>query len=817
MREGAKADAKCGQVWDDYFANDDDYDRKTESTDYYSAIGGNESKDSVKNINLGELSAHQQTEKMLEATVDYTEYTGQDGIHLENRLSRSLLDDEISPATSPRHAPNHVKCKSYDEMNNIKHSETFDVLVRRQQAKLKKVSSENEEKERQESFESELSSLNKKITAAIDSFHLKSSSESGRNTGNVDYEKSESEKQDVVVENWDISQDSAEWSSKDMSSHNSMYNDESQQKPDKRVVDEKSTFGIANFSESFDYFSPDKDEAGREARHVLKARNTSNTCEGSDITIPERSPSISPIHPDLHASESKETNEEHYTQDYAENKFSVEKVKEEEFDKVWDEKELLRALEDVDESKVVKTVSLATNFNSEDFVKNEGSESEGIAESKSENHNESTTENVSSLIELDMTSKKYAEIRNSNDVMADKVGFQPILSSSEKAMNSLSTPSKCKEFSDSSDNNNYEADYDRDHGKEIEDVKKSSSGASVITDASSATQNSMRSSNTSMNVFNLTRLSTEAQARFDHSAAELGKVVFKESKIHIPSSFVILPYILSRGENGQIVINEKDKALIEPLGERLLDVVRAASFIRKRDDSVGEPGNGFDDYSRNIGSLRRSLEKLFKFYEPHTLRLYLLDEITFIPIVPFTTDEAVYPITIQYETLPKLVPIMHLSILLSKTWNGYKGLTQMITGQGLFNGLPSLQSNNIGSFNTSTEDIDPAMHTDEVRVTREALGLFSPSAYHKEKSKSPEITSLSKIYDRFDPSGSYCGLVRIVDAWGSSLWTTERNLAEIRDDSSPENLLHYINNQRKRENGIRLKEESVSRLDTSFD
>ena len=775
MNVGAKVDTKCGQAWDDYFTEDD---RRTESTAYFSALDGEvETKSSQESSRFkGQLSNHEQTEKLLAATAGYNTYIGSN----EKRQARSLLDDEVSPGSSPRNDMVD-KSKSHDGRYEMVQSGTFDILVRNKQAELRAMLAKKDH-DGKGTFHSELEILNNKITAAIDKFHLASPKETRSSHIIASDGASKS-----FVEKFEVSDTSVEeWSMKSSKSQLS-YGDEAALH---RIETKDSTmdvpkFGVGKFSESYKYFSPEKvpsvdtaaeiEQMDKLVAEALQIKFTEqdrgiNSSQSFSSDIPDRSPSISPFHPDLFMNEVVTNNS------LIEGDSDDGHVEKEKFENAWAHN---------------SNIGQATEEKKEEELEDRGTSRQSTFQQQKYSAFSSPSPRSNDTSKEDPT-------QNLNGDATEKHSFKAILLTSETKGSSSSNNE------DSESQNSYEADNELVEMSPQKNMKIKNSSMSVATDTSSVTDHTTRTlrSNT-CNIFNITRLSVENQVKMDHSMTELAKVIFRESKIQLPPAFIILPYELEL-RDGEVLF---DKDLALDLGERFLDVIRASSFIRRKVCSEEGIGDGIEDYSRNLDNLRRSIEKMFKLYSQYEMRLYLVDEYDGFPVIPSSTTGSPYPLKISYDHLQTLFPLMHLCVLLSRTWNGLDGLARILTGNQLTVNLSLAWTPANGAKETK---FDPVLHTDEIRVIREALKIYSSSIYHKEKAVSPEITCLTKLLTNSDATNHFCSLVRVVDGWGSTLWTSAENLAEMREDASPENLLHSLNRQEAERKEYQAKEESVS-------
>ena len=558
-------------------------------------------------------------------------------------------------------------------------------------------------------------------------------------------------------------------------------------------------FGIANFSASYKYFSPEKVPSIDTAAEIefmdnvvaksLKLEYCKQDIEvGSDnhsfeIETPERSPSISPEHPDLN----RDVYKANKGVSYDANK---------NFESIWDN----------NNKEINQNLFASKEEHSGDYAVGFDKQPTGSPTIPNVESGLSAPSPAFDPIAIVDTLKGVdSRIEKSDAIVTNiKMPFKPILLESDKNK-AYSMKDIRSDFKDDESKHSYEED---DEIAIVSSRKKTqttlSSCVSIGTDTSSVSQITTKTARSNMsNVFNITRLTAESQTKMDHSLTELIKVIFRESKVQVPSSFIILPYEFTT-MNGIITF---DKELSVALGERLLDVIRASSFIRKRNCSEDELGDGVDDYTRNINNLRRSIDKLLKFYSQYELRMYLVDEFDGFPIIPHEYMQSPYPLKVPNDCVQNLFPLMHLSVILSRTWNGLDGLARILTGNQLSVDLSLAWTPANGAKETK---MDPVVHADEIRVIREALKLYSSSVYHREKTSSPEMSCLNEFYRIHDSKNTYCNMIRVLDAWGSTLWTSAENLAEMREEASPESLLNYLNYQRQEREDLRLKDQSVS-------
>jgi len=778
MKKGAELDAKCGEAWDKNYAETEmsTSERQSTNTDYYSAIG--EETEMSNEVELIDAKSYEATEKILADSAHYNRFV----VNGQGLLSRSLLDEEESTPSPVHHS------KSMGDQD-VEHSDSFDVLVRNHQAELRHMLTENET---EGSLQTELEVLNGKISAAIEKFNLESTTNNlnsmpeGENLEKLEQWSTDSS-EDILMEGKDLTniktkeeslENDDQWST-DGSANNSI-----EDKRHLKKCNSNSSFGIAKFSESFKYFSPEKknlpsDTAAESVTGVLK-KDLKYTVVTTEL---DRSPSTSPAHSLLNRDSSS----------MEEDIPGYEIVKQATFEKAW-QGEYKRQSEDefsIEDDKTVqssnKVESDAKLFDDMPII--------SISQTKSclTDANNSVNEEKKE-VDIDQHNLGNMPSINEQSNQSDFSANRLILCPTDEKIS----------FPVVGNNSN-----DKGKNESATISRATSSVASIMTEPSVISHLSSRS--ISKNVFNVTRLSCRAQAKFDNSVTELGKIAFRESKISVPSTFVILPYEMEWDRDGTLRFldgaSEKD---VLNLGERILDIIRASGFIRSQDVAEDNPGTGEDDYLRNIENLRRSIDKFLKLYSKNECYLYLVDEYNGNPIIPFEVGSSIYPLNITLSSLKTLFPLMHLNVLLARGWQGLNGLSKILCGYKLSADAKCSWIPANGPLHAQ-QSFDPVMFTDEIRVIREALELHSESINRsKNRLASPELTCLTRLLDDADSLRNYSGLVRAVDSWGSILWTTEQSIVEIREDASPESILGVLNEWTDMSESNRLKDESVS-------
>lgn len=102
--------------------------------------------------------------------------------------------------------------------------------------------------------------------------------------------------------------------------------------------------------------------------------------------------------------------------------------------------------------------------------------------------------------------------------------------------------------------------------------------------------------------------------------------------------------------------------------------------------------------------------------------------------------------------------------------------------------------------------IDPSVHVDEIKVIRDALVHFSCVV-------SRTATSAA-VSPKFSDIRCMIGILHTVISF--VWWMPKRNVAGVRDESSPDSLLDLINERREDRLAGRAKEEAIGRLTMSI-
>ena len=154
----------------------------------------------------------------------------------------------------------------------------------------------------------------------------------------------------------------------------------------------------------------------------------------------------------------------------------------------------------------------------------------------------------------------------------------------------------------------------------------------------------------------------------------LCRTLFNVAETSVPTSFIILPYKLSRSEDGRLGMESSDSApTAVKFAECLINLTDPRSIIyHMNEKSVKYYNVSLYDQVDDEKSLRHeAFEKvkefentLLKLYEPGVAYLYLLDEETGVPVVP-PKGEDKYPIVINepVNMVRKLIGLMLIGMV----------------------------------------------------------------------------------------------------------------------------------------------------------
>ncbi|KAF0690117.1 Aste57867_18511 [Aphanomyces stellatus] len=264
----------------------------------------------------------------------------------------------------------------------------------------------------------------------------------------------------------------------------------------------------------------------------------------------------------------------------------------------------------------------------------------------------------------------------------------------------------------------------------------------------------------------LDELQVQVQSGFDHVSTQLNHLIeysreglnqlasakedlmrgiFEATQVHVPTSFVILPFDLRDTSLGiQDAVDETTGFLhrIANMGDKFMAAAKANKAVGPAVRLV-VPGN--------------------------PLFLYLIDEVNGVPVVPESRD-AVYPIRIDTKS-KEYVAFMSATMPYIQT--GFKYLKGVNTIAGFLKclGVPSLDSDAMESL---ADGIDQATKTSSVfdfDVLQAQVEQVDKSA-PVERIRGAALRQLVRFFEAFDGDNDFAGLERICASNGQALWTT---------------------------------------------
>lgn len=270
----------------------------------------------------------------------------------------------------------------------------------------------------------------------------------------------------------------------------------------------------------------------------------------------------------------------------------------------------------------------------------------------------------------------------------------------------------------------------------------------------------------------------------------LCRLIFNMSESSFPTSFIILPYKLTIDDKGVLGVESSanvDVAL--QFADHLLEMTDPRSMLyyldAKSTQYYGESLYGIDENPNRFKAyeaVNASEEALLSLYKPGEAYMYLVDEITGIPVLSLENDE--YPIVLNdsVNLVRKLLPLMLIGMLQLR---GEKSLSVMVSilldgsvatvppkwvdaakEAGIY--VNSLTSNNgsstLGTSNTADE---------LVRFVSESKNKLRSSNKPKNGSTewNVELSILKMLLDMNDKNRCYDGLQAMKLSEKRVLWT----------------------------------------------
>jgi serine/threonine protein kinase len=273
--------------------------------------------------------------------------------------------------------------------------------------------------------------------------------------------------------------------------------------------------------------------------------------------------------------------------------------------------------------------------------------------------------------------------------------------------------------------------------------------------------------------------------------------IFEASEVKIPSCFIIV--------NQKLAANcSRDNTDMEKLRQWL--------------NKLGWLGNVIDSAVETTTNRASEIHKALKsLWIDEELWLYLIDERTMKPVIP--VDDSIYPIkiTTPKEWIPKLAPLLKVSLKAVRTLNTVSGFAKCLGFH-----IPGLSSETFRSIESAVGQISKKSSVEEYELLHEVV-MKSESSTHGTPSNSSKSSNQApgrknvrgealREFERFltdhDPHWKFAGLKRVCTSEGFACWTTEEGTEEIRKEAKGEEETDYS----KVELSVSEKEEEHSLL-----
>jgi hypothetical protein len=281
--------------------------------------------------------------------------------------------------------------------------------------------------------------------------------------------------------------------------------------------------------------------------------------------------------------------------------------------------------------------------------------------------------------------------------------------------------------------------------------------------------------------------------------------MFEATEVQSPSCFIIL--------NQKLVPSHLSDTGAELPKDKVKSAERWFHKLGQLGNAVDAAVAKFDSALKKITNspseiITDALESLWKGEE---LWLYLIDERTMKPVIP--EDDSVYPIqiTTPKEWIPKLAPLLKVSLKAIRTLNTVSGFAHCL-------GLPTpvLTSETISSIETAVGQITKESSVEEYELLHDLVVETSKAnelspAISNSISQGPAGKAVRgealREFERFlvshDKERKFAGLKRFPTVEGFACWTTEEGKEEIIKEAKTEEKTDF----RKVENSVNIKVE----------
>jgi hypothetical protein len=266
--------------------------------------------------------------------------------------------------------------------------------------------------------------------------------------------------------------------------------------------------------------------------------------------------------------------------------------------------------------------------------------------------------------------------------------------------------------------------------------------------------------------------------------------IFEATEVKIPTCFIILnqklvPNHLS--ETGMELLNNMEKP-----AERWLHKLGQLGIAV--DSAVAKISNGPSKLINN------AIEQLWK---GEKLWLYLVDERTMKPVIP--EDDSIYPIqiTIPKEWIPKLSPLLKISLKVLRTLNTVSGFARCLGYP-----VPVLSSEIFSSIESAVGQITKKSSVEEYELLHEVVMNTGTTQSSNNKSvRGESLREFERFLSSHDSECKFAGLKRLCTVEGFACWTTEEGKQEIAKEADEEEKSDFRKAENPNSNEIKEDEE----------
>ncbi|GAX19338.1 hypothetical protein FisN_4Lh082 [Fistulifera solaris] len=272
----------------------------------------------------------------------------------------------------------------------------------------------------------------------------------------------------------------------------------------------------------------------------------------------------------------------------------------------------------------------------------------------------------------------------------------------------------------------------------------------------------------------------------------LCRLIFDVNEISFPTSFIVLPYRLSVNEGGALGVespNSVDVAL--QFADHLLEMTDPRSLLYYLDTKsiqyYGESLYGVDENPIRLKAYETVKENekiLLSLYEPGEAYLYLIDELTGIPVLSKDTDK--YPVVLNNSVnlVTKLLPLMLIGMLQLRGEKAFSIMVSILL-DGSVAAIPPKwidAAKEAGAYYSAISPKGDISISEASSSTADELVQFIAASKNKLRlSNKPkngttewniELSILKMLLEMRDSDRSYNGLRAMKSAADRVLWST---------------------------------------------